>query len=449
MYKEEDPDGAWQTLYPIFPLRDGNRFLRLSEKDGWRRIYLTSASDISSELPLTPADVDVIDFVAFDYDSEGNERGIYYYASPDNATRRFLFWASLTGNYKRTSLKSPLDANLHLEYEDWSISPNSKWAVCTRSSFGIPPSTELIQLDGSQASSYKVLEDNAELRKRIDDEQFGDANFIRLRIGEDVNVENGSSNENNGLSIDGWVMLPSDWDPSSAQKYPLIVYVYGEPAAQTVLDSWGGSTYLFHRALTQRGCVVVSFDGRGTPAPKGRKWRKSVYQKLGILGINDQMQALKSFLQHPSYKDKIDLDRIGVWGWSGGGTSTLNLLFNYPDLYKCGISVAPVPDYRNYDSIYQERYSGLIQETPQSYEQGSPITHAANLQGKLLLIHGTGDDNCHYQTLEELIDVLIKSGKDFDAFVYPYRSHSIYEGAGTILHLRKKMLRFWEENLLK
>lgn len=449
LYKEEDPDGAWQTLYPIFPLRDGNRFLRLSEKDGWRRIYLTSASDISSELPLTPADVDVIDFVAFDYDSEGNERGIYYYASPDNATRRFLFWASLTGNYKRTSLKSPLDANLHLEYEDWSISPNSKWAVCTRSSFGIPPSTELIQLDGSQASSYKVLEDNAELRKRIDDEQFGDANFIRLRIGEDVNVENGSSNENNGLSIDGWVMLPSDWDPSSAQKYPLIVYVYGEPAAQTVLDSWGGSTYLFHRALTQRGCVVVSFDGRGTPAPKGRKWRKSVYQKLGILGINDQMQALKSFLQHPSYKDKIDLDRIGVWGWSGGGTSTLNLLFNYPDLYKCGISVAPVPDYRNYDSIYQERYSGLIQETPQSYEQGSPITHAANLQGKLLLIHGTGDDNCHYQTLEELIDVLIKSGKDFDAFVYPYRSHSIYEGAGTILHLRKKMLRFWEENLLK
>ncbi|MGN0930518.1 MAG: DPP IV N-terminal domain-containing protein [Thermoguttaceae bacterium] len=447
--KEVDPDGAWQTLYPIFPLKDGNRFLRLSEKEGWRRIYLTSASDITTELPLTPADADVIDFVAFDYDSEGNERGIYYYASPDNATRRHLYWASLTGNNERVALKSPLDADQRLEFEDWSISPNSKWAVCTRSSFGVPPSTELIQLDGSQASSYKVLEDNAELRKRLEDTQFGSAKFLRLRIDENVNIENGNSNDDNSLMVDGWVMLPSDWEPSSSQKYPLIVYVYGEPAAQTVLDSWGGSTYLFHRALAQRGCVVVSFDGRGTPAPKGRKWRKSVYLKLGILGINDQMQALKSFLQHTSYKDKIDLDRVGVWGWSGGGTSTLNLLFNYPDLYKYGISVAPVPDYRNYDSIYQERYSGLIQEAPESYEQGSPITHAANLQGKLLLIHGTGDDNCHYQTSEELIDVLIKNGKDFESFVYPYRSHGIYEGAGTSLHLRKKMLRFWEENLLK
>lgn len=449
LYKEEDPEGAWQTLYPIFPLKDGNRFLRLSEKDGWRSIYLTSASDISTEFLLTQADADVIDFVAFDYDSEGNERGIYYYASPDNATRRLLYWASLTGNNERIALKSPLDADQRLKYEDWSISPNSKWAVCTRSSFGVPPSTELIQLDGSQASSYKVLEDNAELRKRLDDAQFGGFKFLRLRIDENVNIENGAPDDDNSLWVDGWVMLPPDWDPSSSQKYPLIVYVYGEPAAQTVLDSWGGSTYLFHRALAQRGCVVVSFDGRGTPAPKGRKWRKSVYQKLGILGINDQMQALKSFLQHTSYKDKIDLDRVGVWGWSGGGTSTLNLLFNFPDLYKYGISVAPVPDYRNYDSIYQERYSGLIQEAPQSYEQGSPITHAANLQGKLLLIHGTGDDNCHYQTSEELIDVLIKNGKDFESFVYPYRSHGIYEGAGTTLHLRKKMLRFWEENLLK
>ncbi len=449
LYKDEDPDGAWQTLYPIYPFRDGDRFLRLSEKDGWRRAYLTSASDIKTEIPLTPANADVIEFVAFDYDTEGNERGIYYYASPDNATRRFLYWASLTGDNERVSLNSPLDSSLHLGYEDWSISPNSKWAVCTRSSFGIPPTTELVKLDGAQASSYKVLEDNAELRKKLDDEIFGYAQFVSLTINGDDDAENGSSNEKNSLSIDGWVMLPSDWDPSSSQKYPLLVYVYGEPAAQTVLDTWGGSTYLYHRAISQRGCVVVSFDGRGTPSPKGRKWRKSVYQKLGILGMNDQMQALRAFLQLPYFKDKIDLDRIGVWGWSGGGTSTLNLLFNYPDLYKCGVSVAPVPDYRNYDSIYQERYSGLIQEVPQSYEQGSPITHAANLQSKLLLIHGTGDDNCHYQTSEELIDVLIKNGKEFDVFVYPYRSHGIYEGAGTTLHLRKKMLRFWEENLLR
>ena len=147
------------------------------------------------------------------------------------------------------------------------------------------------------------------------------------------------------------------------------------------------------------------------------------------------------------YAAKLDAERVGVWGWSGGGTSTLNLLFNYPDLYSCGISIAPVPDYRNYDTIYQERYSGLITETPESYQLGSPIGYAGNLQGKLLLIHGSGDDNCHFQTSERLINELIASGKDFETFVYPFRSHGIFEGRGTTLHLRKKTMNFWERNL--
>ena len=227
----------------------------------------------------------------------------------------------------------------------------------------------------------------------------------------------------------------------------LPLYVYGEPAGQTVVDSWGGSTYLYHRAIAERGCVVVSFDGRGAPAPKGRAWRKRVYQKFGAVGRSDQAAALRQFFNKSPYADKIDRERVGVWGWSGGGTSTLNLLFNYPDLYRCGIAIAPVPDYRNYDTIYQERYSGLISETPESYRLGSPIHYAGNLKGNLLLIHGSGDDNCHFQTSEQLINELIASGKEFETFVYPFRSHGIFEGSGTTLHLRKKTMKFWEKNL--
>ena len=205
---------------------------------------------------------------------------------------------------------------------------------------------------------------------------------------------------------------------------------------------------MYHRAIAESGCVVVSFDARGTPAPKGRAWRKKIYQKFGAVGRSDQAAALKQFLELAPYSDKIDRERIGVWGWSGGGTSTLNLLFNYPDLYKCGIAIAPVADYRNYDTIYQERYSGLITETPESYQLGSAIHYANRLEGKLLIIHGSGDDNCHYQTTERLINALISAGKDFEAFNYPFRSHGIFEGQGTTLHLRKKTMDFWNRNLL-
>ena len=206
-----------------------------------------------------------------------------------------------------------------------------------------------------------------------------------------------SSTIGDGVQVDGWRILPPDFDP--AKKYPLLVYVYGEPAGQTVQDGWGGSGYLWHLMLAQQGYIVASFDNRGTPAPRGRAWRKSIYRQIGILASADQAAAVRAALAAWPF---VDAERVGVWGWSGGGSMTLNAMFRYPDLYKAGISVASVPDQRLYDTIYQERYMGLPDDNADGYKNGSPITFAKDLKGHLLIVHGTGDDNVHYQGFELL-----------------------------------------------
>jgi dipeptidyl-peptidase-4 len=237
------------------------------------------------------------------------------------------------------------------------------------------------------------------------------------------------------------MMKPPDFDPS--KKYPVLFYVYGEPAAQTVVDRWGGSTYLWHLMLTQRGYIVASVDNRGTPAPRGRAWRKSVHGAIGVLASQDQAAANRAIRELPW----VDGDRIGIWGWSGGGSMTLNMMFRHPDLYDVGMSVAPVPDQTLYDAIYQERYSGTLPEYADGYENGSPITHAEGLRGDLLLVHGTGDDNVHYQGSERLVDKLISLNKQFTMFAYPNRSHGIFEGEGTTLHLRTMLTKYLTEHL--
>jgi dipeptidyl-peptidase-4 len=225
----------------------------------------------------------------------------------------------------------------------------------------------------------------------------------------------------------------------------VLVHVYGEPAGQNVLDRWGGETYLWHRMLAQRGYVVLSVDNRGTPAPRGRDWRKCVYGKVGILAPHEQAEAMKALLKRWSF---LDPKRVGIWGWSGGGSMTLDCIFRYPELYQTGIAIAFVSDQRFYDTIYQERYMGLPDDNPEGYKQGSPITHAGGLKGNLLLIHGTGDDNVHYQNFEVLVNRLIALNKPFSMMSYPNRTHSISEGEGTRRHLFELMTRFLEQNLL-
>jgi dipeptidyl-peptidase 4 len=219
--------------------------------------------------------------------------------------------------------------------------------------------------------------------------------------------------------------------------------VYGEPAAQTVLDAWSGE-YLWHLMLTQHGYIVASIDNRGTPAPRGRAWRRSVYGAIGVLSSRDQADGARGLAKQLPYMDST---RFGVWGWSGGGSMTLNLMFRSPELYKVGMSVAPVSDERLYDTIYQERYMGLPSENAEGYRRGSPITYAANLRGDLLVVHGTGDDNVHYQNTERLVNALVAANRPFTMMAYPNRSHCICEGAGTTLHLYGVLTSYLESHL--
>ncbi len=238
------------------------------------------------------------------------------------------------------------------------------------------------------------------------------------------------------------MLKPSSFDP--ARKYPVIVFVYGEPAGQTVTDRWGGGRMLFHRALADAGYIVVSFDNRGTPAPKGAAWRKVVYGTVGDLSSKEQAAAIRALAARHAF---IDADRIGIWGWSGGGSNTLNAMFRFPDVYKVGVAVAPVPDQRLYDTIYQERYMGLPQDNAEGYRIGSPINFAEGLKGKLLIVHGSGDDNVHYQGTERLVNRLVELGKPFDLMVYPNRTHAISEGPGTTAHVYQLIARYFLEHL--
>jgi dipeptidyl-peptidase-4 len=233
-----------------------------------------------------------------------------------------------------------------------------------------------------------------------------------------------------GVEMDAWMVKPKNFDPS--KKYPLLFMVYTEPWGANVHDSYGASNNnLFNGDLAEEGYFYVTVDNRGTPAPKGRAWRKSIYRKVGLLNIADQAAAAREILKWPY----IDPDRVAVWGWSGGGSATLNLMFQYPDIYKTGIAVAAVANQLTYDNIYQERYMGLPQENLQDFVNGSPITYAKNLRGNLLYIHGTGDDNVHYSNAEMLINELVKHGKQFQLMIYPNRTHGISEGEGTGEHL--------------
>jgi len=197
--------------------------------------------------------------------------------------------------------------------------------------------------------------------------------------------------------------------------------------------------------MSQQGYIIISVDNRGTNTPRGRDWRKSIYRQIGILATHDQAKAATEILNMFSF---VDPERIGIWGWSGGGQMTLNCMFRYPEIYKTGIAVAFVSDQKLYDTIYQERYMGLPCENKEGYHDGSPINHAFKLKGNLMIIHGTADDNVHYQSFEMLVNELIKHNKLFSMMSYPMRSHGIYERDNTSLHLRRTMEKFWKNNLI-
>jgi dipeptidyl-peptidase-4 len=396
----------------------GKRFLWTSERDGWRHIYSVSrdGSDLKN---ITPGDYDVMGVEKVDVANGW----IYFRASPENNGQRYLYRSRLTGDAKAERLTS--EPGTH----SYNISPRADLAIHFFSTFNRVPKTEIVRLPDHTVA--RTLIDNAGLQQRIEKLSRGPQEFFRVPIGE------GSER----IEIDGWVIKPPDFDPQ--KRYPVLFYVYGEPWGQTVLDSWGGRNQLWHIMLAQQGYLVMSIDSRGTPAPRGRAWRKSIYRKVGILNSGDHANAVKAIKKWPY----VDPSRIAIWGWSGGGSSTLNAMFRYPDVYNVGMSVAPVPDLLYYDTIYQERYGALPKDHPEEWKQSSPITFAGQLQGQLLLVHGTGDDNVHYQGTEALIDRLIAANKQFSVMPYPNRSHGIFEGPGTTRHLFGLLTGYLNENL--
>ncbi|MDR3689372.1 MAG: S9 family peptidase [Fimbriimonas sp.] len=413
-----------ETDNAFLDIHDNTRWLEgeswftwTSERDGWRKLYRVSR-DGAQILPITTDDFDIVRIACID------PLGGYVYAiaSPENFTERHLYRSRIDGSGPAERV-TPVEMPGQHAYQ---MSGNAEWAIHTYSHSASPNRIDLVRVADHKA--VKLLQDNRPLRTKLGKLKLSTKEFLSVDIG--------------GETLDAYMIKPADFDP--ARKHPVVFFVYGEPAGATVQNHWEGAGGLWHQYLAQQGYAVVSVDNRGTASPRGRAWRKSIYRQIGILASEDQAKVARELLRRFPF---LDASRVGIWGWSGGGQMTLNCLFRYPEIYKAGIAVSFVADQKLYDATYQERYMGLIESNPNGYRDGSPIHHAKYLQGKLLIVHGTADDNVHYQSFEMLADELIRHNKLFSMMAYPMRAHGISEGDNTSLHLRRTMEMFWNEQL--
>lgn len=423
IYSEKD--AAWIDILPLWDedysnggwdwLNNGKEFLWASEKDGWRHLYRISR-DGKKETLITKGNFDVMDICTINI-AEGY---IYFYASPENATQKYLYRTRLDGNGKTERLSPADQPGTHT----YNISPSGKFAMHTLSNYYTPRTTEWVTLPG-----HTVIGNNAVSNAlRNADKSSSPVEFFTVKTQE-------------GIEMDGWMAKPVNFDRT--KKYPVVFYVYTEPWGQEVKDQFGISRNpRYAGSMSADGYIYIAIDNRGTPVPKGREWRKIIHRKIGVLNISDQAMAAREILKW----EFVDTSRIAVWGWSGGGAATLNLMFQYPEIYKTGIAVAAVSNEHTYDNIYQERYMGLPQENREDYTKGSPLTYVKNFRGKLLYIHGTGDDNVHYNNAEMLLNEMIKHNKQFQFMPYPNRTHSISEGEGTRRHLVTLFTEFLKTN---
>ncbi|MDO7743997.1 MAG: prolyl oligopeptidase family serine peptidase, partial [Pedobacter sp.] len=401
-----ETDKAWIDAAPGWQwLNNGKEFIWESEKDGWRHTYRIS-KDGKKEKLITKGNFDVIESSLVD---EKNNT-FYFMASPTNATQRYLYKTKLDGSGKLEMVTPSVLPGTH----NYDISPNGIFAFHSYTNVNVMQIAEWMKMETGNPFTMEGSITNQLARVRPPKNKI---EFFKIKTQD-------------GVELDGWMKKPENFDQT--KKYPVVFYVYGEPASQTVTDTYGtGYNRLYAGDMSRDGYIYISIENRGAPAPKGREFRKSIYKNIGLLNIRDQADAAKQIIEWPF----VDKDRVAVWGWSGGGSSTLNLMFQYPQIYKTGIAVAGISNQLTYDNIYQERYMGSPLKTTDVYLKGSPITYAKNLVGNLLYIHGTGDDNVHYQNAELLINELVKNRKVFQMMAYPNRTHSINEGAGTSEHL--------------
>ncbi len=413
-----EKDSAYLDIHDNIVWLDNMKYFTwTSEKDGWLHLYKVSRDGKDMKL-ITKGDFDVVSINCID--PIGGY--VYYITSPDNFTQRYLYRSRLDGKGDAERVSPVGMAGQH----SYQISADAKYAIHNFENSTTPRRISLIDL--ATHKEIKLLEDNAILKGRINELGLHPKEFLKVDIGDVV--------------LDAWMIKPIDFDPN--KKYPMIVHVYGEPAGSTVQDNWGTGDNLWHQYMANQGYIIVSIDNRGTNVPRGRSFRKCIYRQIGLLAADDQAKAAKKITGTYSF---IDEKRIGIWGWSGGGQMTLHCMFRHADVYKTGIAVSFVALQTLYDNIYQERYMGLPNDNVEGYREGSPLTHAKKLEGNLMIIHGTADDNVHYQNFEMLVNELIKYNKLFTMMSYPMRDHGISQRENTTLHMRRTMEKFWKTNL--
>ncbi|MBS1659749.1 MAG: DPP IV N-terminal domain-containing protein [Bacteroidetes bacterium] len=413
-----ESDDAWIDLKAFWGhvggigwdwIENGKAFLWVSEKDGWRHIYRVGID--GKETLLTKGDFDVTSVNGWD-----EKKGfVYFGASPTNATQRYLYRASLTKTADPTRVTPDLPGT-----HSYQLSPNGAWATHNFSSHLYQPATEWISLPDN-----KPLNPADAIASHLTPTPTAkQTTFFTITTAD-------------GITMDAWMIKPANFD--STKKYPVVFYTYSEPVGSTVSDvaSPGRANFF----SVDDGYIFMSVEGRGAQTPKGRAWRKAVYKNVGWVNVNDQAAACREVLKL-SY---IDKDRVAVFGSSGGGSTTQNLLFRYPELYKVGLASAGVPNQLIYNTIYEERFMGVLPENRDAYLKCNPLTYAKNLQGHLLIMHGTGDHNVNYQGEEMLLNELIKYNRQFQFMPYPNRTHGITEGEGTIQHKTTLMAQFLKQ----
>ena len=390
-------------------LKDGKSILRTSEMDGYKHIYKLGFDGVSTQ--ITKGAWDVIDFLGIDE----NSNSIYYSSAQPVATQKSIFSVKLDG----TNLK---ELSKDRGYNEAEFLKGMKYFVLNYSNANKPPVYSLCKNDGTL---IRDLETNSELNKKLKNYTLTNKEFLTI--------------DANGVNLNTWIMKPLNFDPS--KKYPVYMTVYGGPGHNEVLDSWDGSDFMYYQMLNQKGYIVFCVDPRGTMY-RGADFKKSTYLQLGKLEIEDVMNSAKQLQKLPY----VDASRIGIMGWSYGGFMASLAITKGADLFKMAIAVAPVTNWRYYDNIYTERFMRTPQENTEGYDRNSPINYVSNIKGKYFLIHGSADDNVHYQNSMEMINALVKANKQFDLFIYPNKNHGIY-GGNTRNHLFQMLYDYTLKNL--
>ncbi|MEO8239578.1 MAG: S9 family peptidase [Flavobacterium sp.] len=407
-----EKDKAYIDVTDNLTFLKDNSFIWTSEKDGFNHIYVYDKTG-KLKNQVTKGNWEVTSYYGFDEKS----KTIFYQSTENGSINRAIYSIALDGKNK-VALSKNTGTNAA------TFSPNFQFFIDTFSSASQPTTYTLNE--SKTGKEIQVIENNQALSAKLKSYNLPVKEFFVLKTAK-------------GNELNAWILKPKDFDPS--KKYPVFMYQYSGPGSQQVNNDWNNTDDYWFLSLTQQGYIVACVDGRGTGF-KGAEFKKVTQKELGKFEVEDQINAAKVIGAYPY----VDASRIGIFGWSYGGFMASNCIFQGNDVFKMAIAVAPVTNWRFYDSVYTERYMQTPQENASGYDQNSPINHVDKLKGKFLLIHGSGDDNVHVQNSMQMMEALIQANKQFDSQIYPDKNHGIY-GGKTRIQLYNKMTNFIKENL--